>query len=135
MELHFSHSLQHLSEFGQSLFAFVDYELRPVYQLFIYLFERLLVVLVQLHFLPELAGSVSPLSCLHIEVADPLLFPDCGVLRISQRAGPAIAQPSEIVLVSAEVLRFSLDSEGAVFVVDHRPNHLVYNHFNNWIIL
>ena len=47
------------------------------------------------------------------------------VLRVGQRAGCAVAQPVEVVLVAAEGLRRRLRLERAEALVDHLPDDLV----------
>ena len=109
----------------------MDDELRPIDELLVQLFQGCGVVLVQFDLLPEPVGSVGSLCSLHVEVAYTFLFTDCGVLGVRERTGPTIAQPGEVEFIAAEVLGFSLDAEGAVLVVDHGPDYLVDDHFNN----
>ena len=62
--------------------------------------------------------SVRPLDGLHIQVAAAILLPDGGVSAVGQRAGAAVAEACDVVLVAAEVLRQRLGLETAVLVVD-----------------
>ena len=66
---------------------------------------------------------VRPLDGLHVQVAAAVLLPDCGVSAVGQRAGAAVAESRDIVLVAAEVLRQRLGLEAAVLVVDNLRNN------------
>lgn len=103
-------------------------KLRPIDELFVDLLKCLLVVFVQFDFFPKFARSMCSFRSFHIEITHSLLFSDGSILRVGKRTGSAIAESSEIVLVSAEVLRLGFDSERAVLVVDDGPNYFVYNH-------
>lgn len=96
--------------------------------MFVNLLQRLLVVLIELHLLPELVRRMRSLGCLHVEVAYTLLLPNRSVLRVGERTRPTIAQPCEVVLVSAEVLTIGLDPKRTMLVVDDLPDHVVNNH-------
>lgn len=66
---------------------------------------------------------------LHVEIKDAIVIADGSVAGIGQRAGLAIAETSNIVLVSAEVLSFiGLELERAELMRNHIPNNLVGSH-------
>ena len=68
--------------------------------------------------LPKLVGQVSSLYGLHVEVQTAILLLDGGISAVCQRTGRPIAQPSHVVLVSAEVLCLCLHFIRAVAVID-----------------
>ena len=69
-----------------------------------------------------------PLGRLHIQVALALVFQDCGVARVSQGAGVAVAHPRQIILIPTEGLRHRFGFVAAVAVVYDLPNCIVLNH-------
>ena len=81
-----------MSEFGQSLLAFMDDKGRPINEMFIYLLKSLLIVFVQFDFFPQFIGFMGSFGSFHIQITDSLLLSDCGVLGIGQRAGFSIAE-------------------------------------------
>lgn len=105
LQLQLSHLDDHLPQFGQSLFAFVNDKWGPIQQLLVDLLEGLIVGLIETHFFPELVGEVGSFSSLHVEIAHSLFLSNSGVLRVGQRTTLPIAETGQIVLVSAEVLR------------------------------
>lgn len=104
LENQFAHADQVLSDFGETLFAFVTEESRPVDQALVDLLQSLLVVPTELHLLPHPGRESCSLDHLHVEETLTFLLPDRGVLTVGQRTGRAVAQPCDVVFISTEVL-------------------------------
>lgn len=84
------------------------------------------------YFLPEFVGCVGPLYRLYAEVKSAILLLDGRVSAVRERARAPVAEPSDVVLVSTEGLRLSLDFVRAVPVVDDlhvRPAQHNDSHF------
>ena len=102
LERDLAHANEVLSDAQQSLLAFVPYELRPVDEMFVDLFDGALGRLCQFDLLPATIGEVRTLGHFHVEIADALLFAHCRVLTVRQRTCATIAQTGQIVLIATE---------------------------------
>lgn len=67
---------------------------------------------------------MSSLYGLHVEVQTAILLFYSGISAVCQRAGRPIAQPSHVVLISAEVLCLCLHFIRAVAVIDNLRQHM-----------
>ena len=61
----------------------------------------------------------------HVEVANALLLPDCGVLRIGEGTLSAVAEAGEVVLVSAKILRDCSEWERGYFILKEQCLFLI----------
>ena len=91
--------------------------------------QRLAVVVAELDFLPEVLRRVRALDRFHEQKDLPLLLLDRGVAAVGQGARAAVAEPRDIVFVSAErLLLLRLRLERTVVLVDHLPDDLIVLH-------
>mmetsp|Transcript_32793 Transcript_32793/g.84691 ORF Transcript_32793/g.84691 Transcript_32793/m.84691 type:complete len:246 (+) Transcript_32793:411-1148(+) len=131
VELHLSHSNEILVNFGQPLLIFVYNILRPVCKVLVELLQCLCVVLVQFNLFPHILGGVGPFHCLQHQVASTINLLYCCILAVCKWATLTIAQPGEVVFISAKSLYFGhlcFDLEGAKLLVNHIPYHFVALH-------
>ena len=101
----------------------------PVFELWVYFFQRLEIILVKLYFLPESIRSVSTLNCLHAEDYFSISIEDSGISWVSKRTELPHTDASQIHLIRAEnsVLGFSF--EGALtLATNDLPNDVVLDH-------
>ena len=68
------------------------------------------------------------LHCLHVQVTAAVLLLDCGIATVCQGARAPVAQASDVVLITAKVLRLRFGFEAAVVVVYDLPDDLVVLH-------
>ena len=116
-------------DLSQALLVSVNQIFREILQLLRHQRQCFLVVGRQLDLLPQVFGSVSSLSSLHVQVAHAVFLSDSGVARVRQRTRALDTQPSHIIHISAESsLLGHLALEGAELVVDHLPHDLVVLH-------
>lgn len=127
-ECQLAHADEVLRNLRHTLLVLVNQELGPVHQVLVYLLQGLCVVALELDFLPHVLGRVCSLYCLHVQVAASVFLLDCGIPAVGQRAGGAVAQTCDVVLIPAEVLRLGFGLEAAVVVVDDLPDDLVVLH-------
>ena len=108
--------------------------------------HRLVKVPAKLHFLPEPVGEGGSLDGLHVQKADSVLLPHCGVLGVSKgtrcpeitsciktietipNSTLPVAETGEIVFISTEFLCFGLGFVLTEAFVDDRPDHIIVLH-------
>ena len=115
---------QVLPHLGQPLLAFVLQKHRPVLELLVDDLQRRGVVSHrQLDPLPQPRGHVRSFDGLHVEIQRAFDFFDGGIAGAGEGAGLAVAEPRDVELVAAEVLRWGSVERSAITApgkVSHR---------------
>lgn len=100
--------------------------------MFIDLGESFGVVAAEEDLFPQILGRVRPFRCFDTEIDTTVFFTECGVFRICERTGCAIAQTSDRVRVATETFVLVGVANGRFvrtkLVIYNRPYHFVSLH-------
>lgn len=79
-----------------------------------------------------MAGCMSTLDRLHIQVYSAVLFTYCSISAVCKRTTAAVAEASHVVLVPAEVECFRLGFEAAMIMIDNL--HTIYAEIHKLLV-
>ena len=103
-------------------------ELPPELKVLIDKFQSLLVVLWESNLFPQLIWQMCSFNGFHVEIAVALVLEHGCVSAVSQWTRVLVTQTSQVVLIGAEVLGYSLSFKTTVSCVDDSPHNVVLYH-------